>query len=354
VGAVYVDLFSPKVDEMVRNNSRQVNIVPVLVIDATPMGAQLLATAIARDHKFTVTRSIANMQDALPAIEREDHQIALVSTNLENDSVLGLQLIRRMRQVRPEVRTIALIDFPKRELIIEVFRAGARGILSRTDAASQLGRAINSVNKGEIWASAEQLAIVLDSLADLPTERLTDVKGNALLSKREAEIVSCVSEGLTNREIAARLKISENTVKNYLFHTFNKLGVSNRLELVLYNRAVRYGAQNAVGNASETDWLKQMSERGFGTAHVWLARRYWQGTEGVSKDPIASYTHLLLAEEFCKKLSDEILSLRNEIAGSFGVADFGEAQRRASEWSKRHPRFILGKEGRHAVAKIAS
>lgn len=343
------------------NDSRRVNVVRVLVVDATLMGAQLLSAVIARDHKFTVTRAIASMDDALPAVEREDHQVALISTSLENDSFLGLQLIRRMRQIRPEVRTIALIDFPKRELVVEVFRAGARGVLSRTEAASQLSRALTSVHQGEIWATSEQLTNVLDSLADLPTARLTDVKGNVLLSKRETEIVSCVSEGLTNREIATRLKISENTVKNYLFHTFDKLGVSNRLELLLYNRAAHYGTPLSMGVVGEddsdrprSDWLKKMAERGFGAAHLGLARLYWQGAVGITKDPIAAYCHLLLAEQSCKSTADATLALKNEIVRDFCAEDIGEAQRRASEWSTKHPSSVLDQHRRGSIGKLAS
>jgi len=342
------------------NDSRRANVVRVLVVDATLMGAQLLSAVIARDHKFTVTRAIASMDDALPAVEREDHQVALISTSLENDSFLGLQLIRRMRQIRPEVRTIALIDFPKRELVVEVFRAGARGVLSRTEAASQLSRALTSVHQGEIWATSEQLTNVLDSLADLPTARLTDVKGNVLLSKRETEIVSCVSEGLTNREIATRLKISENTVKNYLFHTFDKLGVSNRLELLLYNRAAHYGTPLSMGvvggddsDRPRSDWLKKMAERGFGAAHLGLARLYWQGAVGITKDPIAAYSHLLLAEQSCKSTADATLALKNEIARDFGAVDIGEAQRRASEWSKKHPASVFDQYRPRSMGQVA-
>ncbi|HVN17610.1 MAG TPA: LuxR C-terminal-related transcriptional regulator [Dongiaceae bacterium] len=335
------------------------NCVSVLVVDATPMGAQLLSAVIARDYKFNVTRSVASMDDALAAIEREDHQVGLISTSLENDQLLGLQLIRRMRQLRPEVRSIALIDCPKRELTIEAFRAGARGIISRTDAASQLSKAISAVHKGDIWATAEQLTHLLECLADSPTARLTDVKGNVLLSKREAEIVSCVSEGLTNREIAARLGLRENTVKNYLFHTFNKLGVSNRLELILYNRSSSPGTSpplemgtSGKGNHTSIDWLKAMAERGFGTAHLHLAKLYSEGSTGVIKDRVIAYSHLLLAEQFCNNLAHQIAELKTGLGDTFTDADLGEAQRRASQRSKDFDSGVVELQP-HGVPKLA-
>ena len=78
------------------------------------------------------------------------------------------------------------------------------------------------------------MEFLLEALSQGATPRLTDSKGKALLTKREEEVVELVSEGLTNKEISHRLKLSEHTIKNYLFRLFEKLGVSSRIELILY------------------------------------------------------------------------------------------------------------------------
>jgi DNA-binding CsgD family transcriptional regulator len=80
---------------------------------------------------------------------------------------------------------------------------------------------------------------VLSSLATAPKLKTVDARGLSLLSKREAEVVRCVTEGLTNREIAERLDLSQHTIKNHLFRIFDKLGVSNRIELLFVTLSQR-------------------------------------------------------------------------------------------------------------------
>jgi len=97
-----------------------------------------------------------------------------------------------------------------------------------------LRRCVEQVHAGQIWANSSELAEVVEALSRLAPVRVVNADGMRLLTKREEEVVHLVAEGLQNREIATKLKLSEHTVKNYLFHIFDKLGVSSRVELVLY------------------------------------------------------------------------------------------------------------------------
>jgi DNA-binding NarL/FixJ family response regulator len=104
------------------------------------------------------------------------------------------------------------------------------------------------VHEGQIWAKTQQLEFIVNALAQAPSLRVVDADGANLLTKREEDLLHLVAEGLGNRDIARQLNLSENTVKNYMFHLFDKLGISNRVELVLYalsnsKRAPMFGSR---------------------------------------------------------------------------------------------------------------
>ena len=126
-----------------------------------------------------------------------------------------------------------LLKEGRSDRVIEAFRAGARGIVYSNETLSELANCIRRVYQGEVWLRGVDLGIILDGLVK-PGLRMTDVTGRTLLSPREEEISRLVAEGMSNREVARALKISESTVKNSLFHVFEKLGISNRVELARY------------------------------------------------------------------------------------------------------------------------
>jgi DNA-binding NarL/FixJ family response regulator len=97
-----------------------------------------------------------------------------------------------------------------------------------------LCKCIQAVHKGQVWANSNHLQILLGALTQAPPARLVNAHGLNLLAEREGQVVNLVVDGLTNRDIAAQLGLSEHTISNYLFRIYNKLGVSSRVELVLY------------------------------------------------------------------------------------------------------------------------
>jgi DNA-binding NarL/FixJ family response regulator len=149
-------------------------------------------------------------------------------------STTGFDLIRQVRAACPDTRVVLLMDTSKRSAVVKAFRSGARGIFSRTESPKALAKCISSVHQGQIWANSAELRFLLEALCESEPMRVVDAGGEALLSKREQDVVRCVAEGMSNREIADRLKLTEHTVKNYLFRIFDKLGVSSRVEVVLY------------------------------------------------------------------------------------------------------------------------
>ena len=130
-----------------------------------------------------------------------------------------------------------MLESNEKPLVVEAFRAGAWGILSREEPFEVLCKCIYAVHQGQVWACSKDLRLVLDTLVHSPTVDARNGRkhrGPNSLTKREEDVVGLVTEGFTNREISKQLGLSEHTVRNYLFRIFNKLGTSTRLELALY------------------------------------------------------------------------------------------------------------------------
>lgn len=99
---------------------------------------------------------------------------------------------------------------------------------------------IERVHRGEIFATTEQLNYLLESVCQVPSLRVVGASGEKLLTSREEQVVALVTDGLSNRDVATELGLSQHTIKKYLFRIFEKLGISSRVELVLY--ALHHGA----------------------------------------------------------------------------------------------------------------
>jgi DNA-binding NarL/FixJ family response regulator len=155
-------------------------------------------------------------------------------------------ILRSLHALRPQIAKIALLQSEEREAVVQAFRAGARGIFSLAESSfSLLCESIIRVRNGEISASARQLNYLLDSVCQVPSVRVLGATGNNLLTFREEQVVALVADGLSNRDVAIELGLSEHTVKKYLFRIFDKLGISNRVELALY--AFHHGAPQTAG-----------------------------------------------------------------------------------------------------------
>jgi DNA-binding NarL/FixJ family response regulator len=208
--------------------------INVLVADENRMACQLLTSSLQRNSNFRVVGCATSMGEVLEGLKQEPAQVAVISANLQDGPLSGFQLLRELRASHPRTRSVLLLDSPDRDLVVDAFRGGARGIFSRSQSFKMLCKCIVCVHQGQIWANNSELQFVLEALGQVAPLHIVNAKGKSLLSKREEQVVSCVAEGLTNREIAHQLNLSEHTVKNYLFRIFDKLGISGRVELVLY------------------------------------------------------------------------------------------------------------------------
>ena len=163
------------------------------------------------------------------------------------------------------MKSVILFYSHERHLVVDAFRAGAKGVFCLSQAAfKSLCRCVEKVHTGQIWADSGELSEVMESFSQLAPLRVVNTDGMRLLTKREEDVVRLLAEGLQNRDIAHALKLSEHTIKNYLFHIFDKLGVSSRVELVLYavsstKMSQTFGAQGVQKESESKDTVRDPS-----------------------------------------------------------------------------------------------
>jgi two-component system nitrate/nitrite response regulator NarL len=208
--------------------------IRVLAAGSSRMNTQLLADALAQDARFHLIAAEPMAAAILEAVTKENPDVVLLSQTLEDSPTRGFELARQLIATHPATRVVMLLDSSKRSSVLEAFRAGARGVFSRTESLKSLAKCIACAHSGQVWADSRELGYLLDAISRRTPKALADDGGFAILSKRQQDVVRCVAEGLSNREIAGRLHLTPHTVKNYLVRIFDKLGVSSRVELVLY------------------------------------------------------------------------------------------------------------------------
>ncbi len=210
------------------------NQTTVLISEPNKMYCDLLKKAfyVVRN-RFQVVATASTTTEILAGIEETHPHVAIVSANLQDGPLTGIRLLPEIRRIHLDTRTLVALEAPEPDLVIEAFRFGADGVFCRNSPFDLLCKSVEAVSQGQIWASNDELRYVLNAFAKFSKQRKMDSSVESRMTKREAEVVHLAVEGLSNREIGQQLGLTEHTVKNYLFRVFDKLGVSNRVELVL-------------------------------------------------------------------------------------------------------------------------
>jgi two-component system nitrate/nitrite response regulator NarL len=301
------------------------------------MGSQLLSDAINRDRRLEVANAVATCIDFAEAVASCNWDVLLLSASLDENPAKGFDVLRELRSRRAAVKAVMLLDASKREAVIAAFQAGAKGIFCRNSSLTTLSKCICSVHAGQIWANSTELEFLVDALANRVSHRFVETGEFEVLSKREQDVVRCVSNGLSNHDIAERLKLSEHTVKNYLFHIFEKLGVSSRLELMFKVLSQppamaqcdpeRDRISGGVPNI--TAWHSAAGQ-GFPVAQLALGGFYRDGL-GIPKDNIRAYTWFWLAQRTSDEVGAASDRARRALATEMTPAEVAEAERQALE-----------------------
>jgi len=201
----------------------------VLIYDTSNLQCELLAASLERLRPELDVKCICDCESMISLLTADPDWVVIVSDSGRGTTAL---LVASLQTRSIDVPLVFLLPEDSTERVIDALRLGASGIVCGSDNLSQLAACIDRVSQGQVWLKHVNLGMIFERLAK-PGGRMTDVSGRTLLSSREEEISRLVAEGMSNREVSHNLHITESTVKNALCHIYEKLGVSNRVELTL-------------------------------------------------------------------------------------------------------------------------
>jgi DNA-binding NarL/FixJ family response regulator len=208
--------------------------IRVLVVTADNMTSELLKSAFAHNRRdFEVETLTGSSQKIIGGLGAHKTDVALISEELQDGPLAGSKVLQKLWNSH-HTPTIMLLQSCKPECVVNAFRDGARGIFYRAHSLKALSKCIQTVHRGQILASNEDIEHILTALIRTKPLQIKNADGMPLLTRREEDVVRLVADGMKNREIAQKLKVKEHSIRNYLYRIFEKIGVSIRVELILY------------------------------------------------------------------------------------------------------------------------
>ena len=300
--------------------------IRVFVADRNRMGSQLLSESLGRDPRFEIT-GVAAATDVLALAGSIKADVAIVSLDTDSSSKKGLQVARSLGARCPDLRIVILLETSARDSVIAAFRCGATGVFCRTEPLSELRACIERVSRGEIWASSSHSQLLLEALRSTPSCEGIEQGKIGLLTQRELQVAEQAAQGQSNKQIADRLGLSEHTIKNYLFRIFDKLGVSNRFELLflLFKECNSHSSEadspfKPDGGEPIEAYLKA-AEQGVVAAQFIVGMAHLEGY-GVEKNNYSAYYWLRMAEENSGTIGHRSRALVEELRNAVKSEEF--------------------------------
>lgn len=207
--------------------------IRILIADDHPIFREGLRRLLEAEPGFQVIGEAADGVEAVAMVRQLMPDVLLLDVTMPK--LPGLATLREMASQTTQVKTILLTAAIEKSEIVTALQLGARGVVLKEAATRLLFKSIRCVMEGQYWVGREGVADLVETLRNLMPDPATSPSERKFgLTKRELEVLRCIVSGYTNKEIAKQLILSEDTVKHHVTNIFNKLGVSNRLEVALY------------------------------------------------------------------------------------------------------------------------
>jgi len=209
--------------------------VRILIADDHPIVRDGLKKLLLLEDDFEVVGEASDGREVLEKVQELDPDVLLLDLRMPN--LDGLSALQALQQSNKHTRVIVLTASDDKNEFVQAMKLGCSGIVLKQTAPDLIVKSIRKVHAGEIWLDSHTTAAVMRQFQTGESGASAGGgKGRerSPLSAREREIVALVAQGYKNKEMAEKMFISEQTVKNHLHNIFDKLGVSDRLELALY------------------------------------------------------------------------------------------------------------------------
>ena len=206
--------------------------IRVLIADDHPVVRVGLRNMLQADSTVKVVGEARDGMEALEMARSLQPDILLLDLAMPN--VAGMEALREMTASNLNTRTIVLTGLIDKRQVLEALQLGARGVVLKDAVIEHLSACIRAVMQGQYWLEGRPVQNLVQVLRDLAAQTAPPPRKTFGLTARELEVVTLITEGCTNKDIAKSFGISEETVKRHLTNIFNKLGVGNRLELALF------------------------------------------------------------------------------------------------------------------------
>ena len=208
--------------------------IRVVLADDHPIVRDGLRKLLSLEEDIQVVGEASDGREVLQIVQQTEPDVVILDLRMPN--LDGLSALQALQQFNKKAKIIILTASEDKNEFVQAMKLGCSGIVLKQTAPELIVKSIRKVYAGEIWLDSHTTAAVMRQFAS-PGDVMGGTgktRERSPLSQREREIVSLVAQGYKNKEMAEKMFISEQTVKNHLHNIFDKLGVSDRLELALY------------------------------------------------------------------------------------------------------------------------
>jgi DNA-binding NarL/FixJ family response regulator len=205
-------------------------VIRLIVADDEPIFRVGVRKIVAVEDDIRIVAQVESAESAVTAVGRFSAHVILLACTMNESPA---EIVSAIAALAPAIRIVLVMSEPTEEQTVELMRRGASGIVTRAIAPDLLVRCIRKVYAGETWLDSRGVNWVIEAYR-AQASQLMSPRNRVKLNQKELQIISGVTQGLRNKDIAAEVGTTEQVVKNYLRKVYDKLGVSDRLELALY------------------------------------------------------------------------------------------------------------------------